>query len=194
MLLVNTQDAEEKAKKVLYWATQAREPARWYQHTEIGYNYRMSNIVAGIGRGQLKVLEQRVEKKRYIYEYYQKYLGDLPGIHFMPMMENTRSNCWLTSVQLDADCKVKPLDIMLALEEDDVESRPIWKPMHLQPVFAECDFVTMVEELYVIDEDTGADNSISGQIFEHGVCMPSDSKMTDEDLERVCSVVRKLWE
>ena len=135
MLLVNTEDAEEKAKKVLYWATQAREPARWYQHTEIGYNYRMSNIVAGIGRGQLKVLDARVEKKRYIYEYYQKHLGDLAGLHFMPMMEGTKSNCWLTSVQLDDGCKVKPLDIMLALEEDDVESRPIWKPMHLQPVF-----------------------------------------------------------
>lgn len=194
MLLVNTEDAEEKAKKVLYWATQAREPARWYQHTEIGYNYRMSNIVAGIGRGQLKVLDTRVEKKRYIYEYYQKHLGDLAGLHFMPMMEGTKSNCWLTSVQLDDGCKVKPLDIMLALEKDDVESRPIWKPMHLQPVFAECDFISLEAELHVVDEETGADNSISGQIFEHGVCMPSDSKMTDGDLERVCDVVRELWE
>ena len=193
MLLINTEDAEEKAKKVLYWATQAREPARWYQHTEIGYNYRMSNIVAGIGRGQLKVLDKRVEKKRYIYEYYKENLGDLDGIHFMPMMEDTRSNCWLTSIQLDAECKVKPLDIMIALEEDDVESRPIWKPMHLQPVFSDCDFVSFVEKLHVVDEETGADNSISGEIFERGVCMPSDSKMSDEDLERVCDVVRKLW-
>lgn len=193
MLLVNTEDAEEKAAKVLYWATQAREPARWYQHTEIGYNYRMSNIVAGIGRGQLKVLDQRVEKKRYIYRYYQEHLGNLRGIHFMPMMENTRSNCWLTSIQLEESCKVKPLDIMEALEKDDVESRPIWKPMHLQPVFAKCDFVSQVEDLRVTDKETGADNSISGQIFENGVCLPSDSKMTDEDLERVCSVVGKLW-
>ena len=193
MLLVNTQDAEEKARKVLYWATQAREPARWYQHTEIGYNYRMSNIVAGIGRGQLKVLDRRVEKKRYIYEYYRKHLRDLSGIHFMPMMEDTRSNCWLTSVQLDVDCKVKPLDIMQALEDDDVESRPIWKPMHLQPVFADCDFVSPVEGLHIVDEETGADNSISGQIFEKGVCMPSDSKMTDDDLERICNVVKELW-
>ena len=194
MLLVNTEDAEEKAKKVLYWATQAREPARWYQHTEIGYNYRMSNIVAGIGRGQLKVLDKRVEKKRYIYDYYQKHLGDLAGLQFMPMMEGTKSNCWLTSVQLDDGCKVKPLDIMLALEEDDVESRPIWKPMHLQPVCAERDFISLEAGLHVVDEETGADNSVSGQIFEHGVCMPSDSKMTDEDLERVCDVVRELWE
>lgn len=194
MLLINTEDAEEKGKKVLYWATQAREPARWYQHTEIGYNYRMSNIVAGIGRGQLKVLDKRVEKKRYIYEYYKRHLGDLPGIHFMPMMENTRSNCWLTSIQLDEDCKVKPLDLMIALEEDDVESRPIWKPLHLQPVFADCEFVSLAEGLHVVDKETEADNSISGQIFEHGVCLPSDSKMSDGDLERVCDVVRKLWE
>ena len=193
MLLVNTEDAEEKAAKVLYWATQAREPARWYQHTEIGYNYRMSNIVAGIGRGQLKVLDRRVEKKRYIYDYYKKHLGDLAGIRFMPMMEATKSNCWLTSIQLDGDCKVKPLDIMMALEEDVVESRPIWKPMHLQPVFARCDFVSLEEKLHIINQETGADNSVSGQIFEHGVCMPSDSKMSEEDLDRVCNVVRKLW-
>lgn len=194
MLLINTEDAEERAKKVLFWATQAREQARWYQHEEIGYNYRMSNIVAGIGRGQLKVLDARVEKKRYIYEYYQKHIGDLPGLSLMPMQDEVYCNCWLTTIQLAEDCKVKPLDIMVALEEDDVESRPVWKPMHLQPVFAECDFISEVEELHIVDEETGADNSVSGQLFEHGVCMPSDSKMTDEDLERICTVVRKLWE
>lgn len=194
MLLVNTADAKERAAKVLFWATQAREQARWYQHEEIGYNYRMSNIVAGIGRGQLRVLDKRVEKKRYIYEYYQKHLGDLKGITFMPMLEDTYSNCWLTTIQLDDDCKVKPIDIMKALEEDDVESRPVWKPMHLQPVFADCDFVTEVEGLHIVDEEMGTDNSVSGIIFKRGVCMPSDSKMTDEDLERICSVVRKLWE
>lgn len=193
MLLVNTEDAKEKAKKVLYWSTQAREPARWYQHTEIGYNYRMSNIVAGIGRGQLKVLDKRVEQKRYILEYYRKHLGDLPGLHFMPMPEGACCNCWLSVIQLDEDCQVKPLDIMEALEEDDVESRPVWKPMHLQPVFTDCDFISQNDELHLVDEETGADNSISGQLFEHGVCMPSDTKMTDEDLERICSVVRKLW-
>lgn len=193
MLLANTEDAGERAAKVLFWATQAREQARWYQHEEIGYNYRMSNIVAGIGRGQLKVLDQRVEKKRYIFDYYQKELGDLYGITFMPMMEDTYSNCWLTTIQLDDACPVKPIDIMKALEEDDVESRPVWKPMHLQPVFAECDFVTEVGELHVVDEETGADNSVSGSIFRKGVCMPSDTKMTDEDLERICKVVRGLW-
>lgn len=194
MLLINTEDAEEKAAKVRYWSTQAREPARWYQHTEIGYNYRMSNIAAGIGRGQLKVLTKRVEKKRYIYEYYQKHLEDLPGIHLMPMMKDTRSNCWLTSIRLDTECKVRPLDIMLALEKEDVESRPIWKPLHLQPVFAGCDFVSTIEELYVIDGETGADNSVCGQIFANGVCMPSDSKIEDIDLKRVCTIVREVWQ
>lgn len=194
MLLINTADAEERAKKVLFWATQAREQARWYQHEEIGYNYRMSNIVAGIGRGQLKVLDDRVEKKRYIYEYYQKHIGDLPGLSLMTQQEDTYSNCWLTTIQLSENCKVKPLDIMQALEADDVESRPVWKPMHLQPVFADCDFISEIEELHIVDEETGADNSVSGQLFEHGVCMPSDSKMTDADLKRICTVVRKLWE
>lgn len=194
MLLVNTEDAEEKAAKVLFWATQSREQARWYQHKEIGYNYRMSNIVAGIGRGQLKVLEQRIEKKRYIFDYYKKHLGDLEGISFMPQKEEERNNCWLSVIELDNKCKVKPMDIMMALEEDDVESRPVWKPLHLQPVFKNCDFVSEREELAITDEVMGADNSVAGEVFQQGVCMPSDTKMTDSDLERICTVVRKLWE
>lgn len=193
MLLVNTKDAKEKAAKVLYWATQAREPARWYQHTELGYNYRMSNVVAGIGRGQLKVLERRVKQKRSIFEYYRKHLGDLQGIHFMPQPKRGYCNCWLSVLELSQECPVKPLDLMKALEEDDVESRPVWKPMHLQPVFAGYDFISQIEELYVIDQETGADNSIAGKLFEFGVCMPSDTKMADEDLERICSVVKALW-
>lgn len=194
MLLVNTEDAEEKAKKVLFWATQAREQARWYQHEEIGYNYRMSNIVAGIGRGQLKVLDKRVEQKRFINQYYKEHLGELQGLSFMPQLKNSHSNCWLTAIQLFDDCKVKPLDIMKSLEEEDVESRPIWKPMHLQPVFCKCDFISEVEERYVIDREMEADSSISGRIFARGVCMPSDTKMMEDDLERICEAVRKLWE
>lgn len=193
MLLCNTEDAEERAKKALFWATQARDAARWYQHSEIGYNYRMSNIVAGIGRGQLKVLDQRVEKKRYIYEYYQKKLGNLEGLGLMPQHGHSVNNCWLTAIQLADDCAVKPLDIMLALEEDDVESRPIWKPLHLQPVFSDCDFVTEVGNLQIVDEELHADNSVAGTIFRRGVCLPSDTKMTDADLDRVCDVVSGLW-
>lgn len=195
MLLLNTEDAAEKAQKVRFWATQARDKARWYQHSEIGYNYRMSNIVAGIGRGQLKVLDKRVEKKRYIYEYYQRALGALQGLELMPLQADTVNNCWLTCAYLEQSEKVTPLDIVLALEADDVESRPVWKPMHLQPVFAGCDFVAAEDRVFgIIDQETGADDSVAGMLFEYGVCLPSDTKMTDDDLDRVCSVIRKLWE
>lgn len=193
MLLCNTKDADERAKKVLFWATQARDNARWYQHSEIGYNYRMSNVVAGIGRGQLKVLDRRVEKKREINQYYQNRLGRLAGLTLMPCLQDTCSNCWLTSIQLADDCKVRPMDIMTALEEDDVESRPIWKPLHLQPVFSECDFISDVADRRITDGETGADNSVAGTIFHRGVCMPSDTKMTQEDLDRICHVVESLW-
>lgn len=193
MLLLNTPDAAERAAKVLFWATQAREKARWYQHEEIGYNYRMSNIVAGIGRGQLRVLDKRIEQKRAIYEYYQAHIGTLEGVTLMPLRENTRSNCWLTTIQLEDGCPVKPIDIMLALEADDVESRPVWKPLHLQPVFQDCNFISLTDNLYVTDEESGADNSVAGTIFARGVCMPSDTKLTAEDLDRICGVVRALW-
>ena len=204
MLLCNIPDdevADERIAKVRFWSTQSRDAARWYQHTEIGYNFRMSNIVAGIGRGQLKVLDQRVAKKQYIYEYYKRELGNLKGLTMMPVGEHTTSNCWLSVIQLSEESPVKPLDVILALEADDVESRPVWKPMHLQPVFADCDFVGVdgtgraVDRTFfsVTDEETGADNSVSGTLFLHGVCMPSDTKMEDADLARICAVVKALW-
>lgn len=204
MLFCNIPDdevADERIAKVRFWSTQSRDAARWYQHTEIGYNFRMSNIVAGIGRGQLKVLDQRVAKKQYIYEYYKRELGNLKGLTMMPVGEHTTSNCWLSVIQLSEESPVKPLDVILALEADDVESRPVWKPMHLQPVFADCDFVGVdgagraVDRTFfsVTDEETGADNSVSGTLFSHGVCMPSDTKMEDADLARICAVVKALW-
>ncbi len=194
MLLCNTKDAEEKAKKALYWATQAREPARWYQHTELGYNYRMSNVAAGIGRGQLMVLKQRVEKKRELYQIYKDKIGCVQGVSLMPMQENIYSNCWLTVIQLHNDCPVKPMDIINVLEENNIESRPVWKPMHLQPFFSEYDFVSQMQEsIKVINKENGADNSVAGQIFDKGVCLPSDTKMDYEDMERICSVIKNLW-
>lgn len=192
MLLVNVENAEETAQKVLFWATQARESARWYQHEEIGYNYRMSNVVAGIGRGQLRVLEKRIKKKRFIFDFYQQQLGGIKGISFMPEPKDTVCNCWLSVVQLSSNCGIRPLDLMLALEKDDIESRPVWKPLHLQPVFQFCDFISMEESLSVIDQNTGADNSVAGKIFQKGLCLPSDTKMTAEDLERICSIVKNL--
>ena len=181
MLVCNREEtkARERIAKVRFWATQAREPARHYEHKEIGYNYRMSNIVAGIGRGQMKVLEQRVDKKRQIFAYYQEHLKDLEGVSFMPMHENERANCWLSVLLLSTESKVRPLEVMEALEQADIESRPVWKPMHLQPVFAGYDYV-----------DNGG---VAESLFARGVCLPSDTKTTEEDLARICKIIRGLW-
>jgi dTDP-4-amino-4,6-dideoxygalactose transaminase len=167
---------EEKIKKVRFWATQARDQARHYQHSELGFNYRMSNVVAGIGRGQMKVLDQRVAKKRYIFEFYKRELGPLEGVQFMPINERNEPNYWLSCMTLNG--KVKPLYIMEALEKENIESRPIWKPMHMQPFFEKYEYI-------------GGD--VSEKLFENGVCLPSDTKMTDGDLNRVCEIIKNLW-
>ena len=169
-------DNEERIQKARFWSTQARDKARHYQHSEIGYNYRMSNVVAGIGRGQLKVLDKRVEKKRYIFDYYKRELGGLEGVELMPINEWNNPNCWLSCITLNG--KVRPLDIMEALEKENIESRPIWKPMHLQPYFEKYDFI-------------GGD--VSETLFANGVCLPSDTKMSDEDLKRVVEIIKGLW-
>ena len=169
-------DDEEKIKKVRFWSTQSRDAARHYQHSELGFNYRMSNVVAGIGRGQLKVLDQRVAKKKYIFEYYKRELGQLEGVEFMPINNWNEPNYWLSVMTLKG--KVRPLEVMEALEKENIESRPVWKPMHMQPFFAEYDYV-------------GGD--VSEKLFENGVCLPSDTKMTDEDLERICLIIKGLW-
>jgi dTDP-4-amino-4,6-dideoxygalactose transaminase len=168
-------DNEEKIKKVRFWATQARDPARHYQHSELGFNYRMSNIVAGIGRGQLKVLDQRLAKKKYIFEFYKRELEGLEGIQMMPINDWNKPNYWLSCIILSD--KVRPLDIMEALDKQNIESRPIWKPMHLQPFYEKYDYI-------------GGD--VSEKLFENGVCLPSDTKMTDEDLGRVCDIIKVL--
>jgi dTDP-4-amino-4,6-dideoxygalactose transaminase len=170
---------EEKIVKARYWATQAREPVRHYEHRDLGYNYRMSNVLAGIGRGQLRVLHERIEKKKYIFNYYKEHLSDLDGLQMMPVQDYDEPNCWLSCVLLSGT--VRPVEIIEALEAENIESRPIWKPMHLQPYFERFDFITLQER------------SISGDIFSRGACLPSDTKMTDEDLERVVEVIRRLW-
>ncbi len=167
---------EERIAKARFWATQSRDAARHYQHTEIGFNYRMSNVVAGIGRGQLKVLEQRVIKKKYIFEFYKRELGNLDGVNFMPVNVWDQPNYWLSCITLSG--KVKPLDIIMKLEQENIESRPIWKPMHLQPVFRQYGFVG---------------DGVSEKIFETGVCLPSDSKMTDHELSKVAVLIQKMW-
>jgi dTDP-4-amino-4,6-dideoxygalactose transaminase len=167
---------EERIAKARFWATQSRDQARHYQHSELGFNYRMSNVVAGIGRGQLKVLNQRVAMKNYIFEFYKRELGGLEGIEFMPSNEWDEPNYWLSSITLSG--KVRPIDIFEALEAENIESRPVWKPMHMQPFFKKYDFIG---------------ESVSEKLFENGVCLPSDTKMTDEDLERVVKTIKGLW-
>ncbi len=197
-------DNIERIEKVKFWATQAKDHERYYQHSELGFNYRMSNVVAGIGRGQLKVLDQRIAKKKYIYEFYKRELGGLEGIEFMPINEWNSPNYWLTCITLKG--KVKPLDIILKLEADNIESRPLWKPMHLQPVFQRYDFISTIDytdELAAATEEDPNDKiihlihyrrpSVSEDLFNRGVCLPSDTKMTDEDLYRVVNCIKELW-
>jgi dTDP-4-amino-4,6-dideoxygalactose transaminase len=155
---------------------QARENCVHYEHREIGYNYRMSNIVAAIGRGQLRVLEERVRRRREIFEYYRRHLEGLPGISFMPEAPNVRSNRWLTVILVDPEtCGADREGIRTALERENIESRPIWKPMHLQPVFAGC-------RMY--------GGRVSERLFNVGLCLPSGTGMTGADLERVVAAIR----
>ncbi|MCB6295552.1 DegT/DnrJ/EryC1/StrS family aminotransferase [Anaerostipes caccae] len=180
MLLCNTENAEKMAEKARFWATQAREPERYYQHKELGYNYRMSNITAGIGRGQLKVLSQRIDKKREIFTVYEQAFKEIDDIEMMPLHEEyQRCNCWLSSIIMKEECSITPLDIQVALEKDNIEARHVWKPMHLQPFFRKYDYI-----------DNG---NISENIFKRGVCLPSDTKMAAEDLTRVIDNIKGLW-
>lgn len=180
MLAGNQEDAADKMLKARFWATQSREPERHYEHKELGYNYRMSNICAGIGRGQLRVLEKRIQKKREIFALYRDAFAEIDDIEMMPIdFGGQRCNCWLSVMTLKAESKVKPLDIMLALEKENIESRPVWKPMHLQPFFAEFDYI-----------DNGG---VAADLFNRGVCLPSDTKMSRKQQERVVEIVRTCF-
>jgi dTDP-4-amino-4,6-dideoxygalactose transaminase len=163
-------------QKVKFWSTQSRDEARHYEHSELGFNYRMSNISAGIGRGQLTILEERVDQKRRIFEHYKMNLGDLPGISFMPVHDWQEPNYWLSCIITNESTNY--LDIIMELENARIQSRPLWKPMHLQPFFREY-------PVYI--------NGVSEQLFNNGLCLPSDTKMTTEDLAKVCSIVRAVW-
>ena len=177
-------DDEEGIKKSRFWATQARDNARYYQHTELGYNYRMSNIVAGIGRGQIRVLDERIEKKKYIYEKYKEAFNDIPDIEMANICEYGEPNYWLSIGILNNESKVKPLDIILELEKENIESRHIWKPMHMQPFYEKYDF---------FKDDNTEKGSVSEDIFERGICLPSDTKMTDKEIERVIRIISGIF-
>jgi len=157
-------------------ATQARDPAPHYQHSEIGFNYRMSNLLAAVGRGQLRALDQRVARRREIFEFYRSALGNIPGIYFIPDAPYGNSNRWLTCITVDPDeFGASREDIRLALEAENIESRPVWKPMHLQPVFSRC-------------RVRGGD--VSAEIFEKGLCLPSGTDLKEADLIRIVEIVR----
>ena len=173
-------EEEEAIARARFLSTQARDAARHYQHSHIGYNYRMSNIVAGIGRGQMLHLEEHKAKKKNIYEQYKAAFKDIEEITMNPLNPEGDSNCWLSCMTIAAGAGVKPEEIMDALERENIESRPIWKPMHLQPVFEQYDFLSRVEEGIGIGED----------IFNRGLCLPSDIKNTREDMERIIGIVR----
>jgi len=171
---------EEKAKRVLFYATQAREQAPHYQHEKIGYNYRMSNICAGIGRGQMFVLDEHVARRREIHDLYVKLLKGVNGVKVMCQPEggDFNSNYWLTCITVDPEeAGFTRENVRLALDEDNIESRPLWKPMHLQPVFKEAPFYG---------------NGTSERLFEMGLCLPSGPTLTDEDIERVTKVIYNL--
>jgi len=170
---------EEKIKKARFLATQARDPAPHYQHSEIGYNYRMSNILAGVGRGQMQVLPERIQQRRANFDFYNDLLKDVPGLSFLPEPEGYFSNRWLTTILVDPAKTggITRETIRLALEADNIESRPLWKPMHQQPVFASYPFFS-----------TG----VSNKLFEQGLCLPSGSSLTPADHERISTVLKNV--
>lgn len=178
MLLTRRKEERDKA---LFWATQAREPELWYQHEELGYNYRMSNVVAGIGRGQLKYLREHRSRKEAIYRRYQEGLKNLP-VTMNPYLADSRPNFWLSCFTVNEGCGVAPMHILRVLEQHNIESRPIWKPMHMQPLFRDHDFITAGGP--AVDED----------IFARGLCLPSDIKMTPREQDFVIEVIRSCFE
>lgn len=160
-----------------FLAAQARDPAPHYEHSEMGYNYRLSNILAAIGRGQLRSVVARVARRRWIFDQYRLRLDDLPGLTFMPEASFGRSSRWLTVVQLDArEFGASPEQVRQALEAQNIEARPVWKPMHLQPVFKDCPVVG---------------GAVSARLFRQGLCLPSGSAMTEDDIDRTAAVVRR---
>lgn len=172
-----TKDCESR-DKAFYFATQAKENTLWYQHEDIGYNYRMSNVVAGIGRGQLKYLEEHKYLKKQIYKRYKDGLKDLP-ISMNPYLADTSPNHWLSCLIFDKDCELNPIDLINVLNEANIEARPIWKPMHMQPVYKDVDFISVENEF------------VSEDIFARGLCLPSDIKMTEDEQNYVISVIKE---
>ncbi|WP_415719306.1 DegT/DnrJ/EryC1/StrS family aminotransferase [Maridesulfovibrio sp.] len=170
-------DDEDIISRARWLSQQAKEPEPYYEHKEIGYNYRMSNLVAAVGRGQVEVIPERVERKREIFDFYERELGSCPGISFMPEAEYGKCNRWLTVMLVDAKAfGATPDEIRLALEKENIESRPVWKPMHKQPVFK---------------DNTVFGGKVSEDLFNRGLCLPSGTAMTAGDLQRVAELIKR---
>ncbi|RXS20217.1 DegT/DnrJ/EryC1/StrS family aminotransferase [Staphylococcus saprophyticus] len=177
MLVTNNSKSKEHA---LFLATQARDKAIHYQHSELGFNYRLSNISAGIGRGQMEILNQRVQKRREIFDEYYQALSDIEGIEFQPELPNSKSNRWLTALTIDENkTGFSANDVIEALSKENIEARPVWKPMHLQPLYSQYE--------YYFD---GVDNA--KYLFNQGICLPSGSDMAVEDQQRIIQIIKRL--
>jgi len=174
-------DNKEWRDKMLYWATQAREAAPWYEHTDIGYNYRLSNICAGIGRGQLQVLNNRVERKKEIYNLYKKEFSANSLISMCPIPKNCKPTHWLSVISLDKKCKVSFMNIVNKLDSLNIEARPTWKPMHMQPVFKNAPFFSHLES-----------SSVCENLFNRSLCLPSDTKMTNDDIKFIARTINEM--
>jgi dTDP-4-amino-4,6-dideoxygalactose transaminase len=195
---------EKFIEKARFLSQQARDPAPYYKHSEIGYNYGMSNVLAAVGRGQLRVLDERVARKRQIFDYYESAMGDLPGLEFMPEASYSRCTRWLTVVLIAPDLfGVDREAVRLALEAENIESRPVWMPMHLQPVFDIGDQGQVNRERAgIIESRQGkgkggypariVGGAVSEDLFEYGLCLPSGTAMSEGDLERVVGVIRGM--
>lgn len=171
---------EEHIAHALFVSTQARDKALHYQHSELGYNYRLSNISAGIGRGQMEVLDQRIQRRREIFDKYNAAFGSIEGFDFQPELPDSKSNRWLTALTIDeSKTGFSALDLIDALQQNNIEARPVWKPMHLQPFFESYDYIM-----------SGNDNG--AYLFNHGVCLPSGSDMTDAQQDRVIEIIKSL--
>ncbi len=172
-------DDSQIVERARFLATQARDPAPHYQHSTVGFNYRLSNVLAAIGRGQLRVLPDRIAARKMNFEFYKSRLANLPGIRFMPQADYGESNYWLTCITIDPDeFGATREDVRLALEKENIEARPVWKPLHLQPVFAGCRIFA---------------GTVSERIFDEGLCLPSGSNMQAADLERVVEIVGRVF-
>lgn len=172
-------DDEESLRKARFLATQARDSAMYYQHSQVGFNYRMSNILAGVGRAQLEVLDNRVNARRLVFQRYEQALEQIEGLQFMPELEDTFSNRWLTTLTVNYEkLGFSPVDIINSLADENIEARLVWKPLHLQPIFEGCKYYPHDEKI-----------SISDYLFANGICLPSGSNMTIEEQERVINTI-----